>query len=55
MINVRKELSYKKKMRRTVIAGNWKMNKTNQEAVEMLHQLKEEVAGISEVDIVIGA
>lgn len=42
-------------MRRTVIAGNWKMNKTNQEAVEMLHQLKEEVAGISEVDIVIGA
>jgi len=42
-------------MRRTVIAGNWKMNKTNREAVEMLHQLKEEVAGIKELDIVIGA
>lgn len=42
-------------MRRTVIAGNWKMNKTNQEAVEMLQALREEVVGISEVDIVIGA
>lgn len=42
-------------MRRIVIAGNWKMNKTNQEAIEMLQVLKEEVAGISEVDIVIGA
>lgn len=42
-------------MRRKVIAGNWKMNKTNQEAVEMLQALKQEVAGISEVEIVIGA
>lgn len=42
-------------MRRIVIAGNWKMNKTNQEAIEMLQALREEVAGISEVDIVIGA
>lgn len=42
-------------MRRKVIAGNWKMNKTNQEAVEMLQVLKQEVAGISEVEIVIGA
>ena len=55
MISLRKDLLYKRKMRRTVIAGNWKMNKTNQEAVEMLYQLKGEVAGISEVDIVIGA
>lgn len=51
---MKKELK-EETMRRTVIAGNWKMNKTNQEAVEMLLALKEEVAGISEVDVVIGA
>lgn len=42
-------------MRINVIAGNWKMNKTNQEAVEMLSDLKEQVKGINNVKIVIGA
>ena len=42
-------------MRKTIIAGNWKMNKTNKEAVEMLTELKEIVKGIDSVGIVIGA
>ena len=42
-------------MRKTIIAGNWKMNKTNAEAVEMLTELKGLVAGIENVGIVIGA
>ena len=28
-------------MRKTIIAGNWKMNKTNADAVAMLTELKE--------------
>ncbi len=42
-------------MRKKVIAGNWKMNKTNTEAVEMLAELKELVKGIESVGIIIGA
>ena len=42
-------------MRKTIIAGNWKMNKTNKEAVEMLTELKKIVAGVDSVGIVIGA
>lgn len=42
-------------MRKIIIAGNWKMNKTNKEAVEMLTELKEIVKGIDSVGIVIGA
>ena len=42
-------------MRKKVIAGNWKMNKTNTEAVEMLTELKELVKGIDNVGIIIGA
>lgn len=42
-------------MRKKVIAGNWKMNKTNTEAVEMLIELKELVKGIDNVGIIIGA
>ena len=42
-------------MRKTIIAGNWKINKTNKEAVEMLTELKEIVKGIDSVGIVIGA
>lgn len=42
-------------MRKKVIAGNWKMNKTNTEAIEMLTELKELVKGINNVDIIIGA
>ena len=42
-------------MRKNIIAGNWKMNKTNTEAVEMLTELKELVKGIDNVGIIIGA
>jgi len=42
-------------MRRTIVAGNWKMNKTNAEAVEMLTELKAQVEGVTGVDVVIGA
>ena len=42
-------------MRKTVIAGNWKMYKTNKEAVEVLTQLKDLTKDVSTVDIVIGA
>lgn len=42
-------------MRRTVIAGNWKMNKTNKEAVEVLSKLKALVKDEKDVDVVIGA
>ncbi len=31
--------------RRTVIAGNWKMNKTPKEAVELINAIKAEIAG----------
>ena len=42
-------------MRETIIAGNWKMNKTSKEAVTMLNELKKIVAGIDSVGIIIGA
>ena len=42
-------------MRKTIIAGNWKMNKTNADAVDMLTELKAAVAGVENVGIVIGA
>lgn len=42
-------------MRKKVIAGNWKMYKTNQEAVEMLKELKELIKDVSYAEIVIGA
>lgn len=42
-------------MRTNVIAGNWKMNKTNTEAVEMLTELKGLVKDVEGVKIVIGA
>lgn len=42
-------------MRTNVIAGNWKMNKTNAEAVEMLTELKGLVKDIKDVKIIIGA
>lgn len=42
-------------MRKIVIAGNWKMYKTNQEAMEVLSELKTLVKDVKNVDIVIGA
>jgi triosephosphate isomerase len=40
-------------MRKPLIAGNWKMNKTNQKAVELVSALKEKVSDVTDVDIVV--
>lgn len=42
-------------MRRTIIAGNWKMNKTVAETKATLSELKELTKGLEGVEIVIGA
>jgi triosephosphate isomerase len=39
-------------MRRPIIAGNWKMNKTVKEALELVKGLKKELEGVKDVDIV---
>src|SRR6266496_2875059 len=41
------------KARKLIIAGNWKMNKTVAEALDLVTGLKRELANIKEVDIVI--
>jgi triosephosphate isomerase len=41
-------------MRKPIIAGNWKMNKTAGEAVELVTALKGKVADVTDVDIVVG-
>src|SRR5437764_9459418 len=41
------------KDRKLVIAGNWKMNKTVAEALDLVRGLKIELANIKEVDIVV--
>lgn len=41
------------KERKLIIAGNWKMNKTVAEALALVNDLKRELAGIKEVDIVV--
>lgn len=41
------------KSRRLIIAGNWKMNKTVAEALDLVQGLKRELANVKEVDIVI--
>jgi len=40
-------------MRRPIIAGNWKMNKSITEALDLIEDLKQEVASLTEVDIVV--
>ncbi len=40
-------------MRRVIIAGNWKMNKTISEAIELVNGLKRELSGIDNIDIVV--
>lgn len=40
-------------MRRFFIAGNWKMNKTGAEAVELVSALKDKVASLDKVDIAV--
>src|SRR5215831_16639609 len=41
------------KDRKLIIAGNWKMNKTVAEALDLVRGLKIELANVKEVDIVI--
>ncbi|HEV2691290.1 MAG TPA: triose-phosphate isomerase [Verrucomicrobiae bacterium] len=41
------------KERKLIIAGNWKMNKTVAEALELVADLKRDLAGVKEVDVVI--
>lgn len=40
-------------MRKPFIAGNWKMNKTANEAVELVAALKKKLAGIDDVEIAV--
>lgn len=40
-------------MRRVIIAGNWKMNKTIPEAIELVNGLMRELADIENIDIVV--
>ncbi len=40
-------------MRKTIIAGNWKMNKTASEAVELANAIKAAASGTTDVDIVV--
>jgi triosephosphate isomerase len=40
-------------MRRKIVAGNWKMNKTASEAAALIVGIKKEVAGITKVDVVV--
>ncbi len=40
-------------MRKPIIAGNWKMNKTLSEAVDFVRQLKALVADVRDIDIVV--
>src|SRR5213596_2361846 len=41
------------KARKLIIAGNWKMNKTVAEALDLVNGLKRELANVKEVDIVV--
>ncbi len=41
------------KQRKLIIAGNWKMNKTVAEALDLVQGLKRELAAVKEVDIVV--
>ncbi len=40
-------------MRKPIIAGNWKMNKTINEAIELVNSLKRELVDIQGVDIIV--
>ena len=41
-------------MRKMIAAGNWKMNKTNTEAVEIVSKLNELIADVKGVEVIIG-
>ncbi|MBI3192600.1 MAG: triose-phosphate isomerase, partial [Pedosphaera parvula] len=41
------------KERKLIIAGNWKMNKTVAEGLDLVNGLKRELGSVKEVDIVV--
>ena len=41
------------KERKLIVAGNWKSNKTNSEAVALVTDLIRELAAVKEVDVVV--
>jgi triosephosphate isomerase len=41
-------------MRKMIAAGNWKMNKTNTEAVEIVSKLNELIADVKGVEVIVG-
>jgi len=41
-------------MRKPIVAGNWKMNKTRAETVALIAGIKTEVAGLTGVEVVVG-
>ena len=47
------ETEFRMKPRRLVIAGNWKMNKTVAEGLDLVAKLKRELAAVKEMDIVV--
>jgi len=40
-------------MRRPIIAGNWKLNKTSKEAIELVTLIQRELSDVTEVDIIV--
>ncbi len=40
-------------MRKPIVAGNWKMNKTVEEAVDLVKDIKQDLADVSQVDVVL--
>ena len=40
-------------MRKIIIAGNWKLNKTSLEAIDLVNGFKRDFVDITEVDIVV--
>ncbi len=50
--NFKEDISMNKAMRKAIIAGNWKMNKTRPEAKALLEELKPLVADVKGVEIV---
>lgn len=42
-----------KKMRKPVIGGNWKMNKTPQEGVELVAELRDDLGDMADVEVII--
>ena len=41
------------KMRKLIIAGNWKLNKTSLEAIDLVNGFKRDLGDITEVDVVV--